>query len=132
MTRRWVRYETPVMVCVDINDDTEQAEITNVVLITSEQDILLARDHRGHFLVYDERGEPLNHDVAGGGDQAAAQAIRTAEDRDAWPGNEDWDEGPDPVRYPEFYADADADADQEGEHQESDLEPLDLNERAAP
>lgn len=53
---------------------------------------------------------------------------RTAEDRDAWPATVDWDEGPDPVRYPELYDGAD----QDGEHQDADLEPLDIPERTAP
>lgn len=77
--------------------------------------------------MYDEHGERLNPDAAGSGDQAAAQAIRTAEDRDAWPAAIDWDEGPDPVRFPEIYDDTD----QDGEH-DAAREPFDLDERAVP
>ncbi|MGH8917321.1 MAG: hypothetical protein ACRD0H_03125, partial [Actinomycetes bacterium] len=108
MARRWVRYEAPVMVCVDVDDNTDHAEITRVVLGIEPDDIHLARDHRGHVLVYDERMERLNPDTDRG-DDTVAEAIRTAEDRAAWPtpDDPDWEEGPDPLRYPSLYDDPD-------------------------
>jgi len=51
MVRRWIRHELPVMVCVDVDEATEHAQITEVV----PGDIGLARDHAGHLLVYNER-----------------------------------------------------------------------------
>ena len=129
MARRWVRYEAPVMVLVDVDDDTERTEITRVVVGIEPEDVHLARDHRGHFLVYDERMERLNTDVAGSGDWAAAEAIRTAEDRTAWPAADspDWEEGPDALRYPELYAEPDEYGDAEDDDPE-DLAPLNLDE----
>jgi hypothetical protein len=81
MVRRWIRYELPVMVCVDVDEATEHAQITKVV----PGDIGLARDHTGHLLVYNERMERVNDDL----DSASAVAIHTAEDRDAWPAEAD-------------------------------------------
>lgn len=60
--RRWVRYEAPVMVCVDIDDDGWQGKVVNVVLATEHDDIPLARDYRGQFLVYDEQMNRVDHD----------------------------------------------------------------------
>jgi hypothetical protein len=109
------------MVCVDVDDDTEHAEVAKVVLGIEHDDIHLARDHRGGFLVYDERMQRLNDDT----DPAAARAITTAEDRTAWPSadEQDWEEGPDPLRYPGLYDDGD-DSDEDDEY-----EPLDLHDR---
>ena len=81
MVRRWIRHELPVMVCVDVDEATEHAQITKVV----PGDIGLARDHTGHLLVYNERMERVNDDL----DSASAVAIHTAEDRDAWPAEAD-------------------------------------------
>lgn len=116
MTRRWVRFETPIMVCVEVDDATEHAEVSKVVLAIEDHDIHLARDHRGHFLVYDEQMERCNDDL----DRAAARAVSAADDRTTWPSgsNGDWDEGPDPLRFPELYDDGDTSADDE--------EPADL------
>jgi len=41
------------MVCVDVDEDTDHAEIVRVVVAIEPDDIHLARDHRSHLLVYD-------------------------------------------------------------------------------
>jgi hypothetical protein len=107
---------------VDVDDDTEHAEVSKVVLAIEHEDIHLARDDRGGFLIYDEQMERLNDDV----DQAAARAITVAEDRTAWPpaDEHDWEEGPDPLRFPYLYDDEPGDEDDE-------YEPLDLHDSAA-
>lgn len=59
--RRWVRYEAPIMVCVD--------------------NISLARDHQGHFLAYDDTMQRIEDT-----DQPAeGRAITIAEYRDRPP-----------------------------------------------
>jgi hypothetical protein len=84
--------------------------------------IHLARDHRGHFLVYDEHMERLNDDV----DSAAAQAIRTAEDRTTGPPTTiSTGKKAGPLRYPDLYDDGDTD-----DEDEDDLEPLDLDKHS--
>lgn len=124
--RRWVRYEAPIMVCVEIDDDTEHTEINKVVLCIDPDDIQLARDHRGQFLVYDERMEPVHGDT----DPATNHAIHIAEDRTGWPDADslDWEEGPDPLRFPDLYGPAEPEDDRE---EDDDLEPLDLHEHDA-
>jgi hypothetical protein len=47
--RRWVRYEAPIMVCVEIDEAGYDGEVVNVVLGNEHDDIALARDHRGHL-----------------------------------------------------------------------------------
>lgn len=48
MVKRWVRYVMPVMVEVDGEED----EVLRVVTLPNE--LRPDRDHRGHFLIYDE------------------------------------------------------------------------------
>lgn len=121
MVRRWVRYELPVMVCVDVDDTEDHVEIVTVVMGTDHDDIRLSRDHTGNFLVYDEQMEPVPANI----DDAAAAALSLAEHRDDWPAPDDWEEGPDVLRYPFLYTEptnepaTDDDAD--------DFEPLDLH-----
>lgn len=124
MARRWVRYEAPVMVCVDIDDDIEHAEITKVVIGIEPDDIHLARDYHGQFLVYDENMEPTHSDT----DSDTSRALNTAEDRTSWPATDhlDWEEGPDPLRFPGLYDDGDTD--DQDEDEDEDLEPLDQDE----
>lgn len=57
--------------------------------------------------------EPVRDDV----DEAASAALRAAADRDAWPAHDDWDAGPDALRYPDLYV----------EHPEADVEPEDAD-----
>jgi hypothetical protein len=113
------------MVRVVIDDDTELIEIDKVVVCIDPADIHLARDYRGQFLVYDEHLEPVHGDT----DDPARTAIHVAEDRSGWPTTDslDWEEGPDPLRFPDLYDDPDPDEDDE----EEDLEPLDLAQAPA-
>ena len=117
---RWVRYEAPIMVRVEIDDETDHVEVNKVVVCIDPEDIHLARDYRGQFLVYDEQMEPMHGDT----DPLTHTAINVAEDRAGWPATDDlnWEEGPDPLRFPDLYDDPDPDQDDE----EDDLEPLDL------
>ncbi|KAB1928477.1 hypothetical protein F8271_29085 [Micromonospora sp. ALFpr18c] len=114
------------MVCVEIDDDTEHTEINKVVLCIDPDDVQLARDHRGQFLVYDERMEPVHGDT----DPATNHAIHVAEDRAGWPDADslDWEEGPDPLRFPDLYSRVEPENDRD---EDDDLEPLDLHERDA-
>lgn len=118
--RRWVRYEAPVMVCVDFDPDASTGKVVTVVLGDDFGDIHLARDHTGHFLVYDEHMNRTQVD-----EPAEGRAITIAEHRE-WPERLDWEEGPDALRYPGLY-DADEDQDDD-EGEDDDLEPLDLTE----
>lgn len=49
------------MALVDVDDYEEREEVTKVVLSTEEID--LARDDRGNFLVYDESMERVHSDT---------------------------------------------------------------------
>lgn len=107
------------MVCVEIDEAGYDGNVVNVVLGNEHDDIALARDHRGHFLVYDDAMQRIET-----GDQTEGRAITIAEHRD-WPTQLDWEEGPDALRYPFLYEPVDpADAEDE-----NDLEPLDIQER---
>ena len=110
------------MVRVEVDDDTEHTEVDKVVVCIDPDDVHLARDHRGQFLVYDEQMEPVHGDT----DLAANHAIHIAEDRAGWPATDDlnWEEGPDPLRFPDLYDDPEPDEDDD----EDDLEPLDLTD----
>ena len=116
--RRWVRYEAPIMVCVELGDDGYTGKVTQVVLGDDQDDPTLARDHRGHFLIYDDTMERVSVD-----ERAATRAVTIAEDRE-WPDRLDWDEGPDVLRYPDRYDPVNDDPDDE----DDDLEPLQLHE----
>jgi hypothetical protein len=78
--RRWVRYQLPVMVCVEISDTEEHEHITKVVLGTEPDDLQLARDLDGHELVYDEHMERVGVD-----EPSSRQAFATAADHTQWP-----------------------------------------------
>jgi hypothetical protein len=110
VTRRWVRYEMPLMVCVEISDAEEHEQITKVVLGVEADDIRLARDHDGHYLLYDEHMERVSAD-----EPFSRQSLAAADDRDAWPQRPDWEEGPDALRDPWLYEDGDLDEDDEGQ-----------------
>lgn len=118
MKHRWVRYETPVMVCVAI-DDNGDTRVVNVVVGEEDQDINLAHSSQGHPLVYDERMELLDP-----ADHTVKQALSEAEDRD-WPEPAEWDGGPDPLRYPGLYDPVD---DEDEADDGEDLDPLDLDD----
>jgi hypothetical protein len=86
------------------------------------EDIGLARDDRGHFLVYNEAMQRVPAD-----DQTEDAAVKLAEYRE-WPDRLDWDEGPDAVRYPGLYDPPDPSRETDDE---DDLEPLDLDDEDA-
>lgn len=117
--RRWVRYEAPVMVCVDIDEAGGDGDIINVVLGNDTDDIHLSRDHRGGFLVYDNDMERIED----GDDEGTAVSI--AERRGEWPDRLQWEEGPDALRFPGLY---DIDDDTADDDEDEDLEPFDLDE----
>jgi hypothetical protein len=67
MAWRWVRFEMPLMVCVEINERFEDARVVSVVAGAEEQDITVARDAEGLGLVYDESMERVSaKDLSGG------------------------------------------------------------------
>jgi hypothetical protein len=43
-----------MMVCVDVDEHAQDDKIVGVVLADEHDDIALARDDRGHLLVYDD------------------------------------------------------------------------------
>lgn len=115
VTRRWIRFDLPVMVCVDIDDQIEHEQVTSVVLGIEHADITLARDTDGNYLIYDADANPVSCD-----DPAARTALSLATDRTAWPARADWEEGPDALRDPWLYDEGDLADDDESD----DLEPL--------
>ncbi|TCO60752.1 hypothetical protein [Actinocrispum wychmicini] len=100
MARRWVRFEMPVMVCVEVDEQVEDARVVTVVAGTDEQDITLDRDLRREVLVYDESMERV-----AASEPLAAEAIAVAEDRGDWPALTAWEFGPDAFRDPWLYVD---------------------------
>lgn len=116
-TIRWVQYDAPLFVRVEPDENGWGTEITKVVLVVEPSDIHLARDIRGHFLVYDEhfeRIENLDLDVTLDGIRGA---VSVAEDKHRWPpeniiaaGN-GWQVGPDPRDAQDYYLDDDELAD---------------------
>ncbi|RZU46695.1 hypothetical protein EV385_6772 [Krasilnikovia cinnamomea] len=62
MTRRWVRFELPVMVCVDIDDHIEHEQVTTVVLGVDHEAITPARDTDGNYLIYDADAHRVHDD----------------------------------------------------------------------
>ena len=120
--RRWVRYEVPLMVCVELDESGYGGKVVNVVLGNEHDDISLARDWRGQFLVYDETMQRIED----AGEQTDTRAVTIAERRE-WPDPLDWEEGPDALRYPGLY-----DIDDENDDDENDdLEPFDEAEHPA-
>jgi hypothetical protein len=117
---RWVRYETPIMVCVAVDDEGER--VINVVVGEDAEDIRLARNPEGQPLVYDEHMELLDPN-----DPTAQCAVREAEDRQ-WPDAVEWEGGPDALRFPGLYDPVELDED---EDDDEDLDPLHLDDTRA-
>lgn len=114
MPRRWIRYQLPVMVCVEISDTEEREEVTKVVLGAEHADLQLATDLDGRNLVYDQDMECVSVD-----EYYSRQALPVAADLAGWPAREDWEEGPDALRDPWLYEDGDlGEDDLEGEGEE--------------
>jgi hypothetical protein len=93
--RRWGRYDAPIMVCVELDEAGQNGKVVNVVLGDEHDDVALARDHRGHFLVYDDAMQRIRTDEGTEGG-----AINIAEYRE-WPDRHDWEEGPGRPALPE-------------------------------
>jgi hypothetical protein len=111
---RWVRYDVPLYVRVQPDEDGWGTEITKVLLCLDPEDIHLARDARGHFLVYDADGERVSdQDEENFKLDGLRTAVSVAEDRHRWPEEsvvsmtDDWELGPDLRRDPEFCEDED-------------------------
>lgn len=119
MTRRWVRFELPVMVCVDIEDHIEHEQVTTVVLGVEHEAITLARDTDGNYLIYDADANRVSYD-----DPAARAALSLATDRSAWPARDTWEEGPDALDDPWLYDEGDTE-EEDDDPADDDLEPLD-------
>ncbi|MEV4417854.1 hypothetical protein [Catellatospora sp. NPDC049609] len=119
---RWVLYEAAVFVRVEADENGANTEITKVVT-ANDADVLRLALHRGRFVVYDENFEPVNDDLRLDGIRGA---VSVAEDRHRWPAKEypAWDDGPDPRRYPDLYADDEGEDPFDGDDDE--LEPLEL------
>jgi hypothetical protein len=60
MARRWVRFEMPVMVCVEVDERFEDARVLTVVAGAEAEDIFLVRDAGHAALVYDESMERVS------------------------------------------------------------------------
>jgi hypothetical protein len=105
------------MVCVDIDETTGEAEVRNVVLGCEPEDLSLARDHEGGFLVYDENMERVENEAR------ESKAVATTEFRGMWSSPDRWEMGADAARFPGLYDPVDDDEDED-----DDLEPLDLDE----
>ncbi|GAA2842613.1 hypothetical protein [Kribbella solani] len=123
---RWVQYDVPLLVRVDLHDEYLDEEVTQVVLAIPDLDtepqpplhgIALARDHRGQFLVYD--GDP-GAEMTRVQDPLADRAINAAETRSEWPARNAWEEDTNPRRDPGLY-DSYLEADDEDEHDDEDL-----------
>ncbi|HLU74708.1 MAG TPA: hypothetical protein VKZ82_21195 [Nonomuraea sp.] len=120
---RWVQFEVPLFVRVELDDEYEKDRVTQVVLALPDEPpydgIELARDWAGHYLVYDDC--PAAEMARASSDDAFGRAaVSTAEYRQGWPAREDWEEGPDPRRFPGLYDDEGSDPNAEGD--EDDLE----------
>jgi hypothetical protein len=89
--RRWVRYEAPIMVCVKFDEDSHNGKVVNVVLASDHEDIALARDYRGQFLVYDQTMNRIEDNDP--------RPITIADHRE-WPQPDDWEQGPTPCAGP--------------------------------
>ena len=106
---RWVQYDAPLFVRVEPDEDGWGTEITKVILVVNPQQVPLARDECGHFLVYDEdfnRVANLDTDVRLDGIRGA---VSVAEDKHRWPTeqllsmNDAWSLGPDPRDDPDYH-----------------------------
>jgi hypothetical protein len=71
---RWMRFEVPLFVRVEVDDEYEDDRVTQVVLAVldgpSYEGVELARDWTGHYLVYDggpdaERARACSDDALG-------------------------------------------------------------------
>lgn len=87
----------PVMVCVEVDEEFEDARVVMVVAGAEFEDLVLARDDRHAVLVYDESMERVLP-----GDSIAAEAVSVAAER-SWSDVDEWEFGPDALRDPWLY-----------------------------
>lgn len=115
-TVRWVQYEAAVFVRIEVDEDGWDTEITKVVTANDVEELHLARDDRGHFMVYNEKLEQVSESEVLDGIRGA---VSIAEDRDRWPEKNypAWDEGLDPRRDAFWYVD-DEEADENDDEDE--------------
>lgn len=96
--KRWVQYNMPVFVCFESSDTVEHEEITKVIVADDDlEDVHLARDAFGEFLLYDADFERVHND------REQAHVLAMTEARRYWPKRADWQRGPDPRREPDYY-----------------------------
>lgn len=121
-TVRWIQYEAPVFVRIEVDEDGWDTEITKVVTANDAEELHLFRDDRGQFRVYDEKFEAVRNDEVLDGIRGA---VSIAEDRHRWPDKAypAWDDGLDPRRDPYFYAD-DEDPDDDLDDEDDDLDEM--------
>jgi hypothetical protein len=131
---RWVQYEAPVFVRVEPDEDGRGTEITKVIVVVEPDDLNLARDHRGHFLVYDSQFKPIPPSRQYETLDGLRTAVSVAEDRHRWPAEnmvaacDGWDTGPDPRHDPFYYAgDDEVEEDDEDDGEDDDCELADIN-----
>jgi hypothetical protein len=103
-TVRWVQYEAAVFVRIEVAEDRWDTEITKVITANDTEELHLARDDRGHFIVYDENFEKVSESEVVDGIRGA---VSIAEDRHRWPEKTypARDDGLDPRSDPFLYAD---------------------------
>lgn len=123
MARRWVRFEMPVMVCVEVDEHVEDERVVTVVVGAEDPDIVLARDAERVVLVYDESMERVAPT-----EPVAAVAISVADGRD-WPPRSDWEFGPDVFRDPWLYEDVVEAADELVAEDEEQPAGVDVHDR---
>jgi hypothetical protein len=91
-----------------------------VMVVVEPGDLNLARDHRGHFLVYDSEFKPVPPSRQDETLDGLHTAVSVAEDLHRWPEEnlvaacDGWETGPDPRHDPFYYAD-DGEAGEDGE-----------------
>lgn len=113
--RRWVRYEAPVMVCVETDKDGDE-HVRVVAVCDVRERIPLARDHRGHFQVYAEQQaeDGFGPELVPIADDSADRAVAMAENL-PWPDPLSWEHGPDALEDPGCYVDEADDSDDDDE-----------------
>jgi hypothetical protein len=88
--KRWVRFDLPVMVLVEVSDTVQDERIMQVVGCTDA--VRPAEDLDGQALMYDTEMERVRAEVAG--NQPCLSAARHL----LWPPAHDWEFAEDPLR----------------------------------
>ena|GEM_PF-4387081 len=85
-----------IMVCVDLDNAYSDDSVINVVIADDHDEIVLARDRRGHVLLCDGTMNRIEDA------EVVDRAVTIAQYRE-WSERVDWEEGPDALRYPGLY-----------------------------